>query len=360
MTEFAPMLDPELVARELADHAARVARAIPALRAASTATPGCSERSLVWRDGKTRLYRYRAIAPSAGLSPLLIVYAMVNRPQMLDLQPDRSLVRRLLERGLDVYLIDWGYPDGADRFTEISDYLEAGIGACIEHITPVHAIGGVNLLGVCQGGTLSLCYTALHPAQVQNLITMVTPVDFQTPGNLLSTWARHIDVEALVDAHGNVPGTLLNALFVSLLPFRLGFQKYLHLLDLVDEPTQLENFMRMEKWIFDSPDQAGAAFRQFIRWFYQENRLIKGTLDIAGRRVELAKITQPVLNIYANHDHLVPPSASITLGDYLGSRDYTALGVNCGHIGLYTSARLQGEVPATIFNWLAPRERQLE
>ncbi len=111
-------------------------------------------------------------------TPLLIVYALVNRPSMMDLQEDRSLIRGLLAQGLDVYLIDWGYPDGADRFTTLADYIERFIPRCVEEILRLHRIEKLNLLGVCQGGVMSLCHAALHPERVRNLITMVTPVDF--------------------------------------------------------------------------------------------------------------------------------------------------------------------------------------
>ncbi len=81
-----------------------------------------------------RLYRYRSLSPIPGTVPLLIVYALVNRPYMMDLEPDRSLIRGLLSRGLDVYLIDWGYPDGADRFTTLEDYLESQLAGCVDEI----------------------------------------------------------------------------------------------------------------------------------------------------------------------------------------------------------------------------------
>ena len=143
-----------------------------------------------------------------------------------------------------------------------------------------------------------------------------------------------------------VPGDVLNAAYVSLLPFRLLQQKYVNLLEVGDDPAQMENFMRMEKWIFDSPAQAGAAFAQFTRWFFQENRLLRGTLEIGGRRVDLKRITQPVLNVYGKQDHLVPPSASTALEALVGSSDYLALGLDVGHIGMYVSGRSQRELPA--------------
>jgi polyhydroxyalkanoate synthase len=333
----------------------KLARSLQSLQAAAGVTFGCSEKAAVYREDKLTLYRYRAIAPSANLPPVLIVYALVNRPYMMDLQPDRSLIRRLLELGLDVYLIDWGYPDGADRFVDLNDYINGYLHRCLSVVLREHNLPATTLLGVCQGGTFSLCYAALHPERVRNLITMVTPVDFQTPDNLLSRWVQSIDIEALVAAHGVVPGDVLNAAYVSLMPFRLLQQKYVNLLDGGDDQAQMDNFMRMEKWIFDSPDQAGAAFREFSNWFYKENRLLKGTLELGGRKVDLRQVTHPVLNIYGKQDHLVPPAASTAMQNLVGSSDYMALGLDVGHIGMYVSGRSQRELPQAIAYWLQRR-----
>jgi polyhydroxyalkanoate synthase len=181
---------------------------------------------------------------------------------------------------------------------------------------------------------------------------MVTPVDFHTPENLLAKWVRGLDIDALVSSNGIVSGDLLNAAYVSLMPFRLLQQKYINLLEVGDDQAAMENFVRMEKWIFDSPDQAGEAFRQFARWFFQENRLMKGTLEIGGRRVDLKQITQPVLNIYGKQDHLVPPSASTPLEQLIGTTDYLPLALGVGHIGMYVSSKAQRELPQAIAHWL--------
>ncbi|HKC16382.1 MAG TPA: class III poly(R)-hydroxyalkanoic acid synthase subunit PhaC [Steroidobacteraceae bacterium] len=346
--------EPSTPLQELGELPGRIAATFQSLQAASTVSFGASEKDAVYREDKLTLYHYRPIAASANLPPVLIVYALVNRPYMMDLQPDRSLIRRLLELGLDLYLIDWGYPDGADRFTDLNDYINGYLHRCLGVVLREHRLESTTVLGVCQGGTFSLCYAALHPERVRNLITMVTPVDFQTSDNLLSKWVQGIDVEALVAAHGIVPGEVLNAAYVSLMPFRLLQQKYVNLLDGGDQ-AQIDNFMRMEKWIFDSPAQAGAAFAQFARWFFQENRLLKGTLELGGRRVDLRQLTQPLLNIYAKQDHLVPPAASTALEPLVGSRDYLALGLDVGHIGMYVSGRSQRELPQAIAYWLQRR-----
>ena len=180
---------------------------------------------------------------------------------------------------------------------------------------------------------------------------MVTPVDFHTPENLLAKWVRGIDVDLLVDTYGNVPGELLNIGFVSLMPFRLTLQKYLALVDGADDPAQLENFLRMEHWLADSPDQAGAAFREFVRLFFHENRLVHGGATVGGRAIDLKAVTMPVYNIYATQDHLVPPSASRPLRRLVGSRDYEELTFDGGHIGIYVSGRARA-IPAAIADWL--------
>ena len=349
-------VDPQVAMRELIDFSQKFAAGIPALQAASGVEVGCSEKEAVFRDDKITLYRYKPIAKPAGVTPLLISYALVNRPYMMDLQQDRSLIRRLLEQGLDIYLIDWGYPNGADRFLDLDDYINGFLHNCLGHVLDEHKIDAANLLGVCQGGTFSLCYTAQHPERVKNLVTMVTPVDFRTPENLLSKWAQDMDVDAVVDSSGNVSGEMLNMAYVSLMPFRLMQQKYVSMVDILKDPRQVENFMRMEKWIFDSPDQSGDAFRQFTQWFFQENRLVKGTVELGGRKVDLKQITQPVLNIYGRQDHLVPPSASIPMERYVGSKDYTAFEMDVGHIGMYVSGKSQKQLPETIAQWLKDRE----
>jgi len=183
---------------------------------------------------------------------------------------------------------------------------------------------------------------------------MVTPVDFHTDADLLSKWARKIDVAAWV-AEGNVPGETLNQLFLSLMPFRLAHQKYMDLLLGASDRARIENFMRVEQWIFDSPDQAGAAFREFVQWLYQENRLIRNRLEIGGRAVDLRAVRCPLLNLLGSKDHLVPREASLALEHLVGGTDRTTLEFDLGHIGMYISARAQREVPEAIAHWLKTR-----
>ena len=316
---------------------------------------GATAKQEVWRDGKVVLYRFIGDKAPTARVPLLLSYALVNRPYMVDLQEDRSLVKGLLARGEDVYIIDWGYPDRSDRFLTLEDYIERFLGGAVDHLRRSHGLDAINLLGICQGGTFALCYASLHPDKVRNLITMVTPVDFHTDDNMLSHWTREMDVDLFVDTLGNVPADLMNFCYLTLKPWRNFVQKYVGLVDILDDRKAVEDFLRMEKWIFDSPDQAGEAFRQFVKQFYQGNGFVNGGITIGEREVHLGLVEMPVLNVYAENDHLVPPSASVPLKDLVGSEDYTEVSFRGGHIGIYVSGRAQKQVPSAIHDWLAQR-----
>ncbi|AFZ31473.1 poly(R)-hydroxyalkanoic acid synthase, class III, PhaC subunit [Gloeocapsa sp. PCC 7428] len=319
---------------------------------------GVTPKEEIYREDKVVLYRFTPQVKNLLNTPILIVYALVNRPYIVDLQAKRSLVANLLKLGVDVYLIDWGYPSRIDRWLTLDDYINGYINNCIDVVCDRHNLAQINLLGICQGGTFSLCYSALYPAKVKNLIVMVTPVDFHTQEGLLNVWsgctlgAKALDVDLAIDTLGNVPGDWLNFQFLMLKPFQLGVEKYIKFLESSDSEEKIINFFRMEKWIFDSPDLAGEAFRQYMKDFYQENKLIKGQLEIGGKRVHLEKIRIPIFNIYAEQDHLVPPASSLALEKYVASSEYTVRSFPVGHIGMYVSRKVQKDLPEAIADWL--------
>lgn len=320
---------------------------------------GTAPKEAVYREDKLVLYRYTPVVKKPLGVPLLIVYALVNRPYMVDLQEDRSLVRNLLKLGVDVYLIDWGYPGPTERWLTLDDYVNGYIDTCVDVLRHRHRLDQINLLSICQGGALSLCYSALHPQKIKNLITMVTPVDFHVTGTagcgLLNSWCQTMDADVMVAAQGNIAGDFMNFGYLMLRPFALTVGKYADLLNLAQDEQKLLNFLRMEKWIFDSPDQAGEAWRQFIQDFYQGNKLIKGEVRIGEQRVDLRNITMPVLNLYAEQDHLVPPASSLALQQYVGTTDYTVRSFPAGHIGMYVSGKVQKDLPPLIAQWLQAR-----
>ncbi len=360
-----PLIDtsPQALTDELVEMGQDVLRGIEALAEIDSASIqfGQTPKTEVFsREGVT-LYRYEPVVESPKPVPLLISYALVNRPYMVDLEPGRSLVQSLLELGLDIYIIDWGYPQRIDRWRNLDDYINGLLHDCVMATCKASGQPAVDLLGICQGGAFSLCYAALHPERVRNLITMVTPVDFHpvdeagAPCGMLNSWARHMDVGLMADALGNIPGDFMNFGFVLMKPFQLNVAKYMAMLDIVGDEDRLANFLRMEKWIFDSPDQAGEAWREFLTDFYQHNKLVRGEVELGGRRVDLKNVTMPVLNIYAELDHLVPPESSMPLGEHVGTEDYSSLSYRTGHIGMYVSGKVQAALPPAIAGWLDER-----
>jgi polyhydroxyalkanoate synthase len=312
---------------------------------------------VVYREDRVKLKHYKPAAPRKTLrTPLLIVYALINRETMLDLQPGRSVVQNLLQEGIDLYMIDWGYPTRKDRYLTISDHVNGYLDNVVDFIRRRCRVPRINLMGVCMGGTFSLMYSALHPEKVKNLITTVTPSNFETSQGLLHVWTRELNLGRIVEAYGNVPGDLLNVGFLLLNPARLVIDKYVSYFENIDKKEFIENFIRMEKWIFDSPDVPGETIRQFVEDCYQKNLLIQNRMELDGQRVDLGRITMPVLNIYGKYDHLVPPEACEPLIEKLGGRDTENFCMNTGHIGIYVSSKCQSELIPKIVRWLRERD----
>ena len=315
------------------------------------------EKEEVLRIGKMRLFHYKPIVTGKKVvkTPLLITYALVNRQYMMDIQPDRSVIKSFLEGGLDVYVIDWGYPTGEDMYMSMDDYINWYMDDCVNFIRKEKKVDKVNLLGVCQGGTFSTIYSALNPDKIKNLVTMVVPIDFSGNDALLFRWSKFMNIDSLVDAYGVVPGDIMNFAYLILKPLELTMNKYISMVDKMDDPEFMKNFMRMEKWVFDSPDQAGETLRQFIKDMYQGNKLIKNELVLGGKQVNLKNITMPLLYACAEYDHLVPLSASRPLLDAVGSTDTQFISFKTGHIGMYVSSQSQKTIAPQIVEWLTSR-----
>jgi polyhydroxyalkanoate synthase len=239
----------------------------------------------------------------------------------------------------------------------MDDYINGYINNCVDYIRKKHRIEKINILSICQGGTLSVIYASLYPNKVKNLVTHVTPVDFSTNDGLLFRWSKDTDFDLLVDAnHGLVPGEFLNQGFDMLKPM-MKVQKQQALTNSLDDKDKLLNFLRMEKWISESPDQAGECFRQFMKDLYQQNKLVKGTLEVGGKKVNLKNLTCPLLNIFATEDHLVPPASTRPLNDLVGSADKELYSFKGGHIGVFVGSRSQKELAPAVTQWLKKRDK---
>ena len=355
-----PKIPLDLIMNKLAENAERVqeraARASDVLLAPMDTGIARTPYDVVYEEDRVKLKHYPARTDLQVKTPLLVIYALINRETMLDLQPGRSVVENLLASGVDVYMIDWGYPRRKDQFLTIDDHVNGYMDNIVDHIRATHGIDKINILGICMGGTFSVIYAALHPEKVKNLITTVTPTNFDTDTGLLHIWMKSVDGDAMVDTFGNMPGDMLNFGFLLLNPARLMIDKYVGFMENMDDKTFVENFIRMEKWIFDSPDVPGETFRQFISDFYQKNLLIQSKLEIGGQRVDLKTITMPLLNFYGRFDHLVPPEACEKLTGQVGTRDSEDICLNTGHIGIYVSSKTQKEFTPKIVSWLKDRD----
>ena len=315
---------------------------------------------VVWQEDRVKLKHYHPRTEPLLKTPLFIVYAQVNRETMLDLQPGRSVVETFLNAGLDIYMLDWGYPTRKDRFLNLDDHVNGYIADAVDFILEKHGLDQLNIMAICQGGTMTVMYAALHPEKIKNLVLTVTPTNFDHDAGLLNVWARSLDPDKLVESYGNIPGDIMNLGFLLLNPARLMIDKYVGLLENIHNRDFVENFVRMERWIFDSPDLPGEAFRDFIQWMFRENLLIKNELVLGGKKVDLKNITMPVLNIYGKYDHLVPPAACDQLTSKIGSTDKEDLCLDTGHIGIYVSSKTQREFGPKIIRWLTERDESPE
>jgi polyhydroxyalkanoate synthase len=320
----------------------------------------------IWRQDKVRLFRYRPLREVAIVPPVLIAYGLIGRYTMADLQEDRSLVRNLLNLGIDLYVVDWGEPTRADRWLTMEDYIDGYLGGCIDEISARSGGGPISLLGICEGGVFTLCYAALHPTAVKNLILTITPIDFHgdTVENRLghgfiNLWTRSLaaeDVDRLIDAYGNLPGEFMGSVFSMMTPMRTLMKYNLDMLEVMDDEKKFLNFLRMEKWIADRPHHPGEAAKQWLIDLYQQNKLIRNEFMLGGTRVDLGQVTMPVLNVFAKDDHIIPPATSQALGKKVGSKDYTELALPGGHVGVFVGGKSQALLGSGIANWLTERQ----
>jgi len=319
---------------------------------------GTTPHEVVFTENKLRLLHYIPLAEKVFPTPLILIFALVNRPYILDLQPGRSVVEVLLKHGIDVYLIDWGIPGDEDKHQDLDFYINKYIRKVVNKVKKISASDKVSILGYCMGGTMSVMYTALYPEDVKNLIVMTTGIDFKaSPSGLLNLWGEksYFNVDEFVEAYGNVPAEFLQSIFIFMKPIENLVTKYVTFYEKLDDKKIVENFLAMEKWLNDNIPVPGEVFREFIKYCYQENLLVQNKLKIKGKVIDLRKIKCPVLNLIAEKDHLVPPGTSIVLEDLISSKDKETIVFPSGHIGLSVSSKSLKELWPKVAGWLAKR-----
>lgn len=317
---------------------------------------GVTPHDVVYEEDRIKLLRYRNDKITQK-TPMIFVFALVNRPYIVDLKEGKSVIRHFIDAGFDVYLIDWGYPTYADRHFTLDDHINGYLQNCVDYVCERTGSEQVNMIGYCMGGTIAAMYTALHQELVRNLILMTAGIDFSPKEGLINLWGspEHFDVDKFIDAFGNMPARFMQSAFLMLKPVQNLLEKPINFVENMHDEKFVDDFFAMEGWLNDNVDVPGEVYRQFIKYLYQQNRLVKGTMPIGKHTVNLKDITCPILNLMARNDDLVPCGMSAPFNDLVSSTDRKAITFPAGHIGLAVGSRAQKELWPQVTQWLAER-----
>jgi len=347
---------------ESLDNLRRMAR-LPSLpQVAQRVKKGATPSEVVYEEDRLQLLHYLSDKPLKYKTPLVFVFALVNRPYILDILPNKSVVRHFVDAGFDTYLIDWGVPTHADRHLTLESYINGYLLNVVNYLQERTDSAQASILGYCMGGTMSAMFTALHSDKVKNLMLMAAGIDFSTRDGLLNLWADEsvFDVDAFVDAYGNCPADFLQASFLLLKPVGNLVEKPLGLFERIDDDRFLEEYFTMEAWLNDNIAVPGEVFREFVKYLYQRNLLVKNQMPVGRHIVNLKRITCPVLNLMATKDDLVPCAQSEPFNDLVGSHDRKTIKLPAGHIGLAMGSKAQRELWPQAVQWLAERSETAE
>ncbi|MGC1133789.1 MAG: alpha/beta fold hydrolase [Nitrososphaeraceae archaeon] len=294
-------------------------------------------------------------------TPVLVVYAFINRHYILDLLPEVSVIASLLRHGLDIFATDWGTPSAYDKNLTIGHFVSKYMDKSVDYIRKITKSDKVSLLGYCWGGDLAIIYAALHPEKVRNLITIATPGDFELDDSLLAVWTKAMKENYLLDTFGNLPGIMLNAAFVLRNPIEYS-HKYFHFFERPRSQESIAEFFATEIWLYDSIPIIGEIYREFIERCYKQNLLIKNRMRIEDNNrnsdmlVNLKNINMSFLNIVAKKDDLVAPDSSKALNNALTeSSDKKLIEHNSGHVGLMIGKNAHKDLWPEVGDWLKKR-----
>jgi polyhydroxyalkanoate synthase len=339
--------------------ATRMAAMPKVMDIASKVRVGASPKDITYQEDGVRVFHYRSDAAEQHHTPLLLVFALVNRPYILDLMPHKSVVQHFIKAGFDVFMVDWGTPTDSDRHLTLEHYIEQYMHNIVNHICDYTERDQISLLGYCMGGTMSAMYTSFHQDMIRNFILMAAPIDWSDRSSLLATWCdeKWFDVDKLIDVHGNAPAQWLQGSFAMLKPMSNYVEKYFGFYDKMTDEKFVEEFFAMETWVNDNIPVAGETFRQFVKDCFQRNLLVQGKMRLGTKRIDLKNITCPILNLMASGDHLVPCGQSAPFNDLVGSSDRKSINFPAGHIGLSVGSKAQKELWPNVCNWLAERSK---
>jgi polyhydroxyalkanoate synthase len=325
------------------------------------ASVGLTPKETVWALNKSRLYHYLPTRPIQERYPvpLLLVYALINKPFIFDLAPRRSFIEYMLEQGFEVYLLDWGEPGPEDINTTFEDYVTEYLYRAVRRMLSVSKAREFSMLGYCLGATLATLYTALYTEfPLRNLILLTAPIDFsEKPTGSMAMWLeeKNLDVDKLVDTLGNVPGELIRHWAKMLKPVENFMGAYINLWKIMHDADAVRGWQAINRWVEDVVPVAGEAFRQFVKIYFRGNNLVNGEHSVKGRKVDPVNIKANLLNIVAEYDHLVARSQAENLMDRVSSQDKTLKVIPSTHVGIMAGGRAQYKLWPEIAEWLAPR-----
>ena len=295
-----------------------------------------SPRTEVFREHGVTLYRYERQRPATLPVPMLIIPSFVNKPFIMDFLENESFVAAMLERGLDVFILEWGDPTPGQRRWGFDVYLRTYLDRAVRRVLRATGAEQLTLAGYCLGGVVATLHaTRDADRRIRNLVTMVSPTNFVDHG-LLSWWARkeHFDIDRIVDTYGNMPASFFSSSFPWLLPGAY-LTKMRTLYDRHADDRFLESFLALDIWGTENTPFPGQVFRELISLGYQQNVLIKdGTWPLENGPARLAEIRASVLVMSAQYDHIAPSASCAALEGLVGSDDCTAIEYPTSHLGI--------------------------
>lgn len=315
----------------------------------------------IWKLNKATLYRYRPVVVEEKRHkiPLLLVFAIMNRPHVLDLRPGHSFVEHMVGHGYDVYLLDWGIPGCEDKNMKYDDYALEYLPRVVRKLKAYSGADQFSMLGWCLGALISTLYACARPNDgLKNLILLTAPLDFSDDSTAgFAQWVKNpaFNADRIVDLLGNVPGEMIDAGAKMLKPVENYVGSYVSIWDNLDDHARVESWHTMNTWVRDNIPMAGEAYRQLINEFYKENRLMKGTLKLRGEPIRLENLKANLLNVIAEADHITPPCQSERVMDLVGSQDKELFRVRGGHIGIMAGRGAEKTTWPHIDQWLQDR-----
>jgi polyhydroxyalkanoate synthase len=354
----APAAAPQLGPDDVWAAGDRALAMVHAVLGSSDAPVGLTPKTLVWRKNKARLYRYDRTEPATHRTPVFLVLPLINRAYILDLRPGASFVEFLVNEGYDVFLIDWGTPGDEDRSLDLTAMITRYLPRAANAIRKATGEQQMTVLGYCIGGTLATCFAALYPEYARNLVLLTTPIDFADAGQFgIMTAKGAFPVDRLTDTFPVVPAQLPDIGAKLLNPVANYVGTYVRLWEKLASPSfDIGAWQAMYRWVNDSVPFAGAAFRQWVTDFYQENRLTRDMLEIDGRPVRLDSVRCPVLNVAATRDQISPRTTTNVITNRVGSADASELVIEGGHVGIVVGRTASRELWPRVGEWLAAHD----